>query len=236
MKTGMGRALRRAFRQDDLLANIVPRQPGTVSQLMHPVRMALFSRSTFRPCSCMRSLARSSKVSAPVATRHLARMETAGLIGSEMCGNKRVFSPLGMVEPDDAAIFSLLSEDAPRRALRNVVLGSAPNQRTLARKLRTYQQEAAVVLSKLVEAGLLDSCKAGREVRYAPSVKLLAKAEAYEKREPAFRARLLAALDTDGVAPRVVGKKACALVVEADRGETRVPVAFQLNPLCDALR
>jgi DNA-binding transcriptional ArsR family regulator len=236
MKDGMGKALRRAFRQDDLLAKIVPRKPGTTSQLMHPVRMALFSRTTFRPCSGLRSLARSADVSAPVAARHLGRMESAGLVESIRLGNKKIFSALGMVEPVDAAIFSLLSEDAPRKALRQVVLGNTPNQRALSRKLRTYQQEAALVLSKLVGAGLLDARKAGREVRYTPSVKLLAIAEAYEKREPEFRARLLSALETDGVVPRVVGRKACSLLVEVDRGETRVQAAFQLHPLCDVLR
>jgi hypothetical protein len=236
MKAGMGRALRRAFRQDDLLANIVPRKPGTSSQLMHPVRMALFARSTFRPCSGLRSLARHAGVSAPVAARHLARMDAAGLLSGGRLGMKKVFAPLDMIEPSDAAVFSLLSEDAPRAALRGVVLGAAPNQRDIARKLRTYQQEAALVLSNLVGAGLLDANRSGRESRYAPSVKFLAMAEAYERREPEFRARLLSALDSDGVAPRVVGRRACALLAEVDRGESRVRVAFQMNPLCDVLR
>ncbi|MFH0816427.1 MAG: hypothetical protein V1934_06400 [Methanobacteriota archaeon] len=236
MKAGMGRALRRAFRQDDLLANIVPRRAGASSQLMHPVRMAMFARSTFRPCSCLRSLARSSGVSAPVAARHLARMEASGLITSAKLGNRKVFAPLGMVDPHDTAVFSLLSEDAPRKALRQIVLGSAPNQRTLARKLRTYQQEASLVLAGLAGAELLEVRRAGREARYSPSVKLLEMAEFYERREPGFRAWLLSALDSDGVAPRAVGKRAGTVVIEADRGESRVQVVFQTHPLSDVLR
>jgi DNA-binding transcriptional ArsR family regulator len=236
MKAGMGKALRRVFRQDDLLAKVVPRRPGTVSQLMHPVRMSLFSHATSRPCSGLRQLARASSVCAPVAARHLERMRSAGLVTAVPCGNRTAFVPLDMVDPADVRALALVSSEMPRAALRAVVLGFARNQRAVARRLRTYQQEASLVLGKLAAQGLVEKAEVGREVRYSPSVRIIAMADAYEARAPAFRERLLAALDADGLNPKAVGRRGCALLVEADRGVERAVVPFQLNPLCCVLR
>jgi DNA-binding MarR family transcriptional regulator len=232
----MGSALKRAFRQDDILSKVEPRTASVSSQLMHPGRMALFSRSTFRPCSGLRQLASGAGMSAPVAARHLLRMAGAGLVTKVAAGNKAAFVPLGLVEDADVGIFALLSGEKPRRAMRLVVRGASPNQRDLAAKLRTYQQEAEAVLSRLESAGLLERTKRGREVRYAPSARFVAMADAYERRAPAFEARLLVALERDGVAPRRKGRRGCSLKVEVDRGEGRAMVEFQTHPLCEILK
>ncbi len=236
VKAGMGNALKRAFRQDDILAKVQPRRASVSSQLMHPGRMALFSRATFRPCAGLRQLARDAGMSAPVAARHLMRMSAVGLVSEVRAGKKFAIVPLQMVEPADQARFSILSGDKPRQAMRLVVRGAAPNQRTLAAKMRTYQQEAGAVLSKLVSADLLERTERGREVRYAPSARFVSMAEAYEAREPAFRGRLLDALDRDGIAPRTKARRGCTLMVEVDRGGGRAFVELQTNPLYEILR
>jgi hypothetical protein len=163
-------------------------------------------------------------------------MESTELLRTHRVGNRAAYVPLAMVEPQDAAAFAVLGDDLPRKALRQVVRGASPGQTEIATKLRTYQQEAALVMSKLVACGLLEREERGREVRYSPSVRFLAMCEAYEGRAPEFAERLMVALEGDGVSPRLTGRRGCSLAVEVDRGSERVAVAFQTNPLCEILR
>jgi hypothetical protein len=235
MKAGLGRALRRAFRQEDLLSRVVPRPPGAETFLMHRGRMAIFSRLTFRPCSHGRALARFSGLSAPTTAWHCRKLASAGLLASSRAGNRLTYSPLDLARPSDVAALSLLSEDAPRAAVR-FVARSPLNQRALAKRLGTYQQEASFLVARLLSSRILEVSREGREAMYAPSGAFEEMVLHYASRAPGFRENLLNALEWDGLAPKLLARRGPRLSVEVDRGTERVAVELCVDPLAELLR
>ncbi|MBI4999943.1 MAG: hypothetical protein HZB92_00225 [Euryarchaeota archaeon] len=231
MRKSLGTALRRAFGQDDLFKGARRRPGGDSSLLMSPRRMGIFSHLTFRPCSTQRAVAIAIGVGAPSAAHHLRLLEGANYLSSHRGGKALVYFPLDMILAEDVAVFSLLAEDKARAALSFVFNRPGARQGAVRGALGTSQQECALTMHRLENAGLVTVERGPRITSYGPTELLQAKARAYAGRAQELGERMMALLERDGVMPALKSRKGSILIVEVDQGSERARARLNTDPL-----
>ncbi|MCK4455949.1 MAG: helix-turn-helix domain-containing protein [Thermoplasmata archaeon] len=229
MREGVGKALRRAFGQEDLIRKLEPREAG-VSRLMNPKRRRIFVHLLRSPCSHLRQLSRELDIPTQTLKWHLAELKKAGILDSVPVGNKKCFFVPARIEREDVPTLSHLSDEMNRRMVSLLLRRGALPQKSIFTSLKTYYQAVQHRLKTLEEAGLVRSDRRGRKRTYEVSSELVELRDRYMEKKTEMSGKLRKVLEDDGLAPKVV-KLTRSIVYTIDTGTGREEIELFLDPL-----
>jgi predicted ArsR family transcriptional regulator len=229
MREGVGKALRRAFGQEDLIKKLEPRETG-VSRLMSPKRREVFVRLLRAPCSHLRQLSRDLETPTQTMKWHLKELEEAGILASVPVGNRKCFYIPARVRRDDVPALSHLTDEMKRKIVSMLERGPL-TQKDISAALGTYYQAVQPRVKALEQDGLIRSDGSGRGKTYDLSDKLLKMRERYVGRKTETSKRLKKVLETDGLSPKVVKTLARSTVYSVETGRGREEIELFHDPL-----
>lgn len=230
-KSRMGRALKRVFRQEDLLKG-VEEQPASVSFLMNDVRRAIFLHLCKNPCDHVRGVARTLKMSAPGVTWHLERLCDSGYVEKEAVGRKNVFWPTKMLRKPDVKTLVLLRKQEHLNVLEMVSIDQGGVKEVeIVSQLGVKQQNVNIWLRILLSENLLLKKGTGRGAGYIISKKLGKTYEHYKADAKNFAEHILKLLETDGLRPKKPVIRGTVLSIELSLPEGKQRLRFECNPL-----
>ncbi|MCK4366721.1 MAG: helix-turn-helix domain-containing protein [Thermoplasmata archaeon] len=230
MREGVGKALRRAFGQEDLIRKLEPREAG-VSRLMNPKRRRIFVHLLRSPCSHLRQLSRELDIPTQTLKWHLAELKKAGILDSVPVGNKKCFFVPARIEREDVPTLSHLSDEMNRRMVSLLLRRGALPQKSIFTSLKTYYQAVQHRLKTLEEAGLVRSDRRGRKRTYEVSSELVELRDRYMEKKTEMSGKLRKVLEDDGLAPKVVKTLTRSIVYTIDTGTGREEIELFLDPL-----
>jgi predicted ArsR family transcriptional regulator len=230
-KSEMGRALKRVFRQDDLLKG-VEEQPASISFLMNDIRRAIFLHLCKNPCDHVRGVARTLKMSAPGATWHLERLCDTGYVEKKTVGRKNVFWPSKMLRKSDVNMFVHLRKRKHLKVLKVVSTGpDGVKEAEIVTQLGVKQQNVNIWLKTLLSENLLSKEGSGRGAKYLIPQELIKAAELYRARAKDFAELILKLFETDGLRPKKPVIRGTVLSIELLLPKGNERLRFECNPL-----
>ncbi|MFQ5909772.1 MAG: winged helix-turn-helix transcriptional regulator [Thermoplasmata archaeon] len=230
MREGVGKALRRAFGQEDLIGKLEPRKAG-VSRLMNPKRRSVFVHLLKHPSSHLRQLSRALGIPVQTLKWHLAELEEAGILASVPVGNRRCYFVPARIEREDIPVLSSLSEEVNRRILSLLMKRGPLSQKDIFSSLGTYRQAVQPRLKALETAGVIRSSKRGRERTYEITDGLMELRDRYVERKGEVSKSLCKILDDDGLSPKVSKTLSRSAIYTIDTGEGRAEIQAYFDPL-----
>jgi predicted ArsR family transcriptional regulator len=230
MREGVGKALRRAFGQEDLIKKLEPRKAG-VSHLMNPKRRMVFVRLLKAPCSHLRQLSRELGIPTQTLKWHLKELEDAGILASVPVGNKKCFFIPARIRRKDAPALSRLSDEMSRGIVSVLEKRGPLAQKAIFTSLGTYYQAVQPRLKALEKAGLISSDRRGRGKAYDISEKLLDMREGYLERKTETSKRIKSILEKDGLSPKILKTLVKSTVYSIDTGMGREEIELFHDPL-----
>ncbi|MCJ2562924.1 MAG: helix-turn-helix domain-containing protein [Candidatus Thermoplasmatota archaeon] len=230
MREGVGKALRRAFGQEDLIKKLEPRKAG-VSRLMNPKRRRIFSHLLRSPCSHLRLMSRELDIPTQTLKWHLAELQKAGILDSVPVGNRKCFFVPARIEREDVPALSHLSDEMSRKIVSLLVSRGPLSLKGIFTSLKTYYQAVQHRLKRLEEAGLIRSDKRGRKRTYEVSSELVGLRDRYMEKKTETSSELRKVLDEDGLSPEIVKTLTRSTVYMIDTGTGREEIELFLDPL-----
>lgn len=235
--SSMGRALKRVFRQEDLLKKIEP-QPATISFLMSDSRRKVFQHLCQHPCDHVRGVAKAVGNSAPASGWQLNALKKAYFLEFITLRRKKVYWPMDMLDYQDIPVVEIFRRAWAGRLLA-LALGARKNGITESEavgELHESQQKVNNWLGLMTMVGILAKSGKGRGARYNISSDFIKKVRYYEARAEGYSVFLLSMVETDGLipkAPRLTGTT-LSMSIKLPSGRTRL--RLQCNPLASASR
>jgi DNA-binding IclR family transcriptional regulator len=204
---------------------------------MNPARMRIFTLLCSRPCSGFNAISRALCLKPPTAVWHLNKLAEKQLIETRKVGRNTVFSPAGMVSPDDIGFFSLINAGKNRAGRLILILAKTPGKSAtdVARQLGCPFQTALRALSKLRTFGLVRRMRDGRFARYYLSETIHGRYGFYRKRERIFRNALIRMIKADGLSPEIVRTSRGKVVLRISSSPEKGIFTFSLNPMESSL-
>ncbi|MCJ2670191.1 MAG: helix-turn-helix domain-containing protein [Candidatus Thermoplasmatota archaeon] len=230
MREGVGKALRRAFGQEDLIRKLEPREAG-VSRLMNPKRRRIFVHLLRSPCSHLRQLSRELGIPTQTLKWHLAELEGAAILDSVPVGNKKCFFVPVRIEREDIATLSHLTDEMSRKIVSMLMSRGPLSLKSIFTSLKTYYQAVQHRLKGLEEAGLIRSDKRDRKRTYEISSELVGLRDRYLEKKTETSSELRKVLEDDGLLPKVVKTLTRSTVYTVDTGTGREEIELFLDPL-----
>ncbi len=194
-KSGLGFALRRMMGDAPVAGRVT--RPGGETVLMNDTRLRIFQSLCNSPCTHLRAISREVGVAPPSVLWHLGRLIGRGAVGKGRSGNRSVYFPTGMLEPEDPEILAFVRDVARLPAVLLVLERPGIGQAELVRDAGANSHSMAA----LVGRGVLEMVRDGRHRRYYPAPVLGQKKELYERRARRFRHLLMALLAREGLSP-----------------------------------
>lgn len=229
MREGVGKALRRAFGQEDLIRKLEPRKAG-VSRLMNPKRRKIFSHLLRSPCSHLRLMSRELDIPTQTLKWHLAELQEAGILDSVPVGNRNCFFVPARIERGDVPALSHMSDKMSRRIVSLLWNRGPLSLNGIFTSLKTYYQAVQHRLKRLEEAGLVRSDKRGGSRTYDISSGLVELRNRYLEKKTVMSSELRKVLDDDGLSPEIVKTLTRSTVYMIDTGTGREEIELFLDP------
>lgn len=233
----MGRALKRVFRQEDLLRKIEP-QPATESFLMSDSRRRIFQHLCQNPCDHVRGVAKATGTSAPASGWQLNALKKAYLLESITLRRKKVYWPRDMLDYQDIPAAEMFRRvwagQLLALALRTQKNGMTESE--AVEELRESQQKVNNWLGLMSLVGILAKSGAGRGARYKISSDFIKKVRYYEARAEGYSVFLLGLVETDGLIPKGPRLTGTTLSVNVKLPSGRRRLRLECNPLATAAR
>ena len=223
-KNGLGSALRRMMGGAPVSGR-VPR-PGGETVLMNDTRLRIFQSLCNRPCSHLRAISREVGVAPPSVLWHLGRLVGRGAVRKGRSGNRTVYYPSGMLEPEDPELLAFVCDRVRLPAVLLVLERPGLRQGELVRDAGANSH----ALAALVGRGVLEMVKDGRHRRYYPAPVLQRRKEHYERRARRFRQLLLSLLAEDGLSPETARYDRTFLEVRVALGTKVESLRLLCNP------
>jgi len=223
-KNGLGSALRRMMGGAPVSGR-VPR-PGGETVLMNDTRLRIFQSLCNRPCSHLRAISREVGVAPPSVLWHLGRLVGRGAVRKGRSGNRTVYYPSGMLEPEDPELLAFVCDRVRLPAVLLVLERPGIRQGELVRDAGANSH----ALAALVGRGVLEMVKDGRHRRYYPATLLRQKQDHYEHRARRFRQSLLSRLADEGLAPETGRYDRHHLEVRVTLGTSAENLLLLCNP------
>jgi len=223
-KSGLGFALRRMLGE----APVSGRSPGRGGEtvLTNETRLRIFQSLCNRPCSHLRAISREVGVAPPSVLWHLDRLVERGAVRKGRLGNRNVYFPSGMLEPEDPEFLAFVRDGARLPAVLLVMERPGIPQAELVRDCGANSH----TLAGLVARGVLEMIKDGRHRRYYPAPVLKQKKESYDKRARRFRQVLLSLFAQDGLSPEAERYDRTFLNVRVTLGTRAESLRLLCNP------
>jgi len=235
--SSMGKALKRVFRQEDLLKKIEP-QPATESFLMSEARRKIFQHLCQNPCDHVRGVAKAVGTSAPASGWQLNALKKAYLLESITLRRKKVYWPMDMLDYQDIPVAEIFRREWAGQLLA-LTLGAQKGGITeseAVEELRESQQKVNNWLGLMTMVGILAKSGAGRGARYKISSDFIKKVKYYEARAEGYSVFLLVLVETDGLIPKSPRLTGTTLSVSIKLPSGRQRLRLECNPLASASR
>lgn len=222
---GVGKALERV-----LLGGEDEERAGLESVLMSPVRQRLFAFMCRYPGSQLKMVSAGNDISQSTAAWHLRQLMDAGYISQWNVRNKVTYSPMGLVDKEDAELLELLNNEAAKVLFLTILSQPGLSQRELAKILGTSDQSIQRLVKRMEGLDLISRTTDGRFVRYFPSDGLKRARDRNYKREKEFRKDILRKLETDGLEPKIVRQSDAELMIEIHRSRFKSVLELSVDP------
>ncbi len=226
MARGLGRALEAVLAQEGPGENLDVEGPS----LANARRRQLFRYLCLRPCARVGEIARSLRISHATARWHERDLLENGYIEVE---GTHAF-PRGLIDPEDAGLFALLTTPGRSAVLMAVYSEPGISLLDLAARVDLTRQSTSKVASELSDAGLLTVVEDGRFRRHYPTDLLARKREANRPRARAFLESLLRRLGEDDLSPELLRSEADRVFVRFGSGSQRVVLDVPADPYVTA--
>ncbi len=222
MARGLGRALQ------TVLANEGPGEDLEIEgpSLANARRRSLFRYLCVRPCARVGEIGRALDLSHATVRWHERELLEKGYLESD-AGR---FFPRGLIDPEDAGLFGLLT--APGRAAVLLACFSEPgiSLLDLAERVGLSRQSASKVGSELADLGLITLVEDGRFRRHYPTDAMSRKKESNATRAKAFAESLVRRLEDDALSPEILRDEGAQILVRFGTGSKRVVLDLPLDP------
>jgi predicted transcriptional regulator len=226
MPRGLGRALQKAVAREGLDEDL----EGQGSSLANARRRQLFRYLCLRPCARISDIARELAMSQATARWHMWALIEHGFLQAE---GTRVF-PSGLIDSDDAALFSMLASSGRATILAATVASPGISFHELSEQAGLTRQSASKIASELLQFGLVTVAEDGRFRRAYPTNLLAQKREANQGRAEAFAEALVRRLAEEGLSPELLRRAERTLLVRFGAGPRRVLMSLPLDPYATA--
>jgi DNA-binding transcriptional ArsR family regulator len=226
MPRGLGRALQKAVAREGLDQDL----EGQGSSLANARRRQVFRYLCLRPCARVSDIGRNLSISQATARWHTWDLIEHGFVQAE---GPRVF-PSGLIDPDDAALFSMLATAGRATILAATFESPGISFQELSRRAHLTRQSASKIASELVQFGLVTLAEDGRYRRAYPTNLLAQKREANQGRANAFAEGLVRRLADEGLSPELLRRSERTLLVRFGAGARRVLLEVPLDPYATA--
>lgn len=229
----------------DALKNVVemkPREKASESRarasspLMNENRRRIFQYLCTNPCSAQGRISRALDISRPTVSWHLDQLIKSGYLTTYLDGNRRLFSPPGLLSEKSMTIFSILNEPAGMGIYRAILYEPGLDPATLKGIIESSPGRISRLLERMLAADLLISVRDGRHIRYFPGqghVKA-AKEDAMSRKE--FLRRLMARMDREHLRPEMNELKGSAAIISISLSGHIQRIQIPLHPLENLLQ
>jgi DNA-binding transcriptional ArsR family regulator len=140
------------------------------------------------------------------------------------------YVPLGLIEPDDVALFGTLASEPARRLLAAVYASAGLPVGELARVSGMSRTAVASLLDAFERFRLVSRVADGRFVRVYPTRALEEKRDRHRPRARHFCEGVLRRLEAEGEAPEVLRRTPTELQVRFGRGPAKATLQLALDP------
>ncbi|MBA3045131.1 MAG: hypothetical protein KKH41_03905 [Candidatus Thermoplasmatota archaeon] len=231
-----GRILKKIFRQDDRVGKIEP-QTASVSLLMKPLRLLIFTHLCRNPCDHTRSIARKMEMSTSSINWNLGQLLAGGYIESRGMDGRNIYWPKGMMEAEDLALAGMFRFQWPAKILKIIHgSGNSIRQKDIVSSVGLRQQNVEFWLRKMVFVGILGKKKIDKHVVYFITGKFREKVRHYESRSKDFSRIVFGILKKDGLMPKSQRLRGSRFSVDIKLPKGIKRIHLECNPLALANR
>src|SRR5437899_9462203 len=178
MARGIGRALQNAVAREGVDVDL----DAEGRSLANARRRQVYRYLCLRPCARIGDIGRDLSMSEATARWHARDLLENRYLQAE---DARVF-PIGLIDPEDAALFAVLASAGRSAVLATVFESPGISFQELADRVHLTRQSASKIASELSGFGLLSVAEDGRYRRAYPTDLLVRKREANRGRADAF--------------------------------------------------
>ena len=231
-----GNALRRIFKQDDILGKI-EEQPASFSLLMNPTRMKIFIHLCQNPCDHTRSIALAICTSLTTVNWHLGQLLEYGYLEARMVNCKKLYWPAGMLMstgvtvPEDAEIISCLRHEIPPKILNIISKNPGARQKHIVEKMQMKQQNIDFWLNKMEKCRIILRKGKGMGTTFHISEHFTAKITDYDEAARIFSKVILKLLYNDGLMPKNARFKGSRMGVDVKLPSGNRRIHLECSPL-----
>ena len=233
-KTSAGKALKRIFRQDDILSKI-EEQPASFSLLMNPTRLKIYIHLSQNPCDHTRSIARKIETSLTTVNWHLGQLLEHEYLEAKKIDGKKVFWPAGMLKPQEAKLVNCFRHDIVPKILQNISQSGA-RQKDIVKKMNMKQQNVDFWLKKMISCKILERKGKGMGTTYHVSKFLTGKVADYDKVARTFSRIVFDLFYYDGLMPGNKRFKGSRFGIDVKLPAGKKRIHLECNPLAVARR
>lgn len=227
-----GRALKRIFKQDDILSRI-EEQPASFSLLMNPTRMKIFIHLCQNPCDHTRSISRAIETSLTTVNWHLGQLLEYEYLEARMVNRKKLYWPKGMLKPNDAEMISFLRHEVPPKIIEIISQNPGARQKLIIKKMQMKQQNIDFWLKKIEKSQIILRKGKGMGTTFHISEHFEAKVAEYNKAARQFSKGILELLYNDGLMPKNARFKGSRLGVDIILPSGKRRIHLECSPLAN---
>ncbi len=228
MPRGLGRALQTVLSQEGPGEDLEIEGPS----LANARRRQIFRYLCVRPCARVGEIGRVLRTSHATVRWHERVLLEHGYL--EMDG-AQVF-PRGLIDPEDAPLFSLLATPGRSMVLLACFTEPGVSLLELAAAVDLTRQSVSKITSELADASLITLVEDGRFRRHYPTEALAKKREANRPRAKAFSEALVRRLGEEGLAPDPLRSDEGVLLVRFGSTSKHVVLDVPVDPYVSAWR
>ena len=228
-----GRALKRIFKQDDILSKI-EEQPASFSLLMNSTRMKIFIHLCQNPCDHTRSISRAIETSLTTVNWHLGQLLEYDYLEARMLNRKKLYWPTGLLMIEDTEMVGCLRHDIPPKILNILSKNPGARQKLIIKKMSMKQQNIDFWLKKMEKCHIIQRKGKGMGTTFHISEHFAAKIEEYEKAARQLSKKVLELLYNDGLMPKNARFKGYRLGVDIKLPSGKRRIHLECSPLAVA--
>ncbi len=229
----LARALKRKIGLDESILEKIEARSVEESLLMNPSRRRIFEHVYNCPGSHLRAISRATDFSPQNVRWHLRKLMAKGLLTESSRGKKKTYTPLNSVlKAEECTILALLTGKDTRRVYLFIEKRPRTTQREMVRTLNIYQQKLSRILLSLEHSALITHEKIHRTKAYSVTGKAQELQNAFDHRGKGIIRELLAALEDDGLKPKIKRSGSNSIWIQLNIGEGEQPILkVHKNPL-----
>ena len=229
----VGRALKRIFKQDDILSKI-EEQPASFSLLMNPTRLKIFIHLCQNPCDHTRSISRAIETSLTTVNWHLGQLLEYEYLEAIMVNRKKLYWPKDMLKSKDAEMISYFRHEIPPMILEIIRKNPGARQKLIVEKMQMKQQNIDFWLKKMEKCKIILRKGKGMGTTFHVSEYFTTMIDYYDKAARHYSKAILELLYNDGLMPKNTRFKGSRLGVDIKLPLGKPRIHLECSPLAVA--